>query len=121
MRGLPTRYGGIDARIELFRSSAAQAVSVSVSTWLIQFGVAQSAGHPDQGTTRGGPVPSLVAATLVTVTPCGSPGTAAGGPTVAGGTVAGSLPFAGTSKEDRCSTRISPDAVRDSTGCNSVT
>jgi hypothetical protein len=57
-----------------------------------QFGVAHSAGHPDQADGRivGGNHDDAVP---VTWTPCGSPGVATFAPTVAGGTDAGSLEF----------------------------
>jgi hypothetical protein len=69
-------------------------VSVSVlSDEPDQFGVFHSAGHPDHADARivgnderGGGAP-------VNSTPCGSPGVAEGGPTVAGGTDAGSFEF----------------------------
>jgi hypothetical protein len=90
----PTRYGGIVDITELFRSKHIQAVSVRVlSDVPDQFGVFHSAGQPDQadgrmmGGVHGG------AEAPVTATPCGSPGAAEGGPTVAGGTDAGSLEF----------------------------
>ena len=51
--------------------------------------------------------------------PCGSPGLYTFGPTVAGGTVAGSFALGGSlGNAARCSTS-SPDAVRDSTTASS--
>src|SRR5580765_8568538 len=57
-----------------------------------QFGTHQSSGHPDHadGVIRGGDQPT---SSPVNITPAGSPGVADGGPTVAGGTSAGSLSF----------------------------
>jgi hypothetical protein len=69
-------------------------VSVSVfGIWPPQNGGNQSAGHPDHadGVILGGDQSG--ASGPSNVTPCGSPGVAAGGPTVAGGTLAGSLSF----------------------------
>jgi hypothetical protein len=90
----PTRYGGIVDSTDEFKSKHIQAVSVSVlSDEPDQFGVFHSAGHPDHADAlivgsdeRGGGAP-------VNNTPCGSPGVADGGPTVAGGFEPGSLSF----------------------------
>src|SRR5215510_1331099 len=78
-------------RIEAFRSTQVQAVSVSRAIAPFQLGVHHSLGQPDQGAGRmtvgGGVKPPSPS----TTTWLGSPGRNAGGPTVAGGTSAGSL------------------------------
>src|SRR5262245_7859350 len=82
------------ARIEAFRSTQTQAVSVSSCRRPFQLGVHQtSAGQPLHGAGRmiggggGEPGPSSIRK------PFGSPTRASGGPTVAGGTSAGSFGF----------------------------
>src|SRR4051812_40523672 len=79
--------------MDAFKSTHVQAVSVSWFTRPSQFGGHQSAGQPDhaEGHIVGGGGPA--GGSSATRTPCGSPGTAAGGPTVAGGTSAGSFGF----------------------------
>jgi hypothetical protein len=69
-------------------------VSVSVlSDEPDQFGVFHSAGHPDHADARIVGNDDLGGGAPVNITPCGSPGVAEGGPTVAGGTDAGSFEF----------------------------
>src|SRR5262245_11049508 len=71
-----------------------QAVSVKDCTWPPHDGGHHSAGHPDHadGMILGGGPPDIVSAS--TMTPCGSPGlTSWSGPTVDGGTAAGSFGF----------------------------
>src|SRR4029077_3789334 len=93
--GASTRYGGIDISAFAFLSMHAHAVSPSRCSPGIELhdGVAHSAGQPAHADAMilgsggdGGESPT-------NVTPCGSPGVAAGGPTVPGATEAGSLPF----------------------------
>src|SRR5262249_25475777 len=91
----PTRYGGIDASTEAFKSRHVHAVSVKrAKREPDQAGGHQSAGQPDQADGRiagGDPQPGSGGPS--TTTPEGSPGTADGGPAVAGGTSAGSFGF----------------------------
>src|SRR4051794_28282087 len=93
----PSRYGGMLDSTDALRSTHAQAVSVSCWACPFHAGGHQSAGHPDHadGRIRGGVEPGEAGPS--TSTPCGSPGTAAGGPTVAGGTDAGSFGLGTTS------------------------
>src|SRR5215471_11192423 len=100
------------ARIDAFRSTQVQAVSVSrLPQPLPHCGVHQSPGQPDQATGRmtgGGPVNAGADGSQSKTTPSGSPGTALGGPTVAGGTSAGSFGFgviSGGGRSDRVKRR----------------
>ena len=87
----PTRYGGIDANTDEFRSRHIQAVSVNDDRLVLcHAGGHHSAGHPDHGDGRivvGGTdeTPGPMSST----TPSGSPEAASGGPTLAGATPAG--------------------------------
>src|SRR5436305_14860312 len=80
------------ARRLALRSTQVQAVSVRRLV-TDPHEVCQSTGHPDQavGVTAGGRGGGASAGAMVR--PCGSPGVALGGPTVPGGTDAGSLLF----------------------------
>src|SRR5262245_32265816 len=99
----PVRYGGIVASTLALRSRQAQAASVSCGTLPAppHGGGHQSAGHPDQAEGRilGGGADGVSGPSRTT--PLGSPGTAAGGPTVAGGTSSGGFGFGTTSSGGR--------------------
>jgi hypothetical protein len=93
----PTRYGGIVDNTLALKSMHIQATSERGS-WIppiVQYGADHSAGHPDQGIgTIGGSWPAPGSGPSI-VTPCGSPGTADGGPTVPGTDCAGVFGFGG--------------------------
>src|SRR5262252_6767040 len=105
------------ASTDALRSRQVHAVSVSVSLYPApQFGGHQSDGQPDQadgmtlgGTPAGGLSPSMT-------TPDGSPGLAAGGPTVAGGTLAGSFGLGTMSSGGRIMRDSRPTATQNTAG-----
>src|SRR5262245_56133738 len=98
-----TRYGVIVDNTDAFRSTHVQAMSVNAWALFAHAGVHHSAGQPDQadgqivgGGDAGGPSNSSSS------TPCASPGTTSwSGPTVDGGTAAGSFGFGVTSSGGR--------------------
>src|SRR5215475_2712771 len=80
------------ASSDAFRSTQVQAISVS-GVAPNQLGVAHSAGQPDQGIGRWIGGGGMTGAPCSTSRPLGSPGFHSVGPTVAGGTSAGSFGF----------------------------
>src|SRR5690606_8190668 len=87
-----SRYTGIAARTDAFRSKHAQAVSTRSSMCVCQFGVDQPAGQPDHGDGDGNGNDRENVSSPSSTKPSGSPGRQSGSDTVPGGG-AGSLAF----------------------------